>query len=597
MHQRNKKAAILVSFFLMICIVGFAQNPIIQTIFTADPAPMVYQDTVYLYTGHDQDGAGYFDMRDWHIYSTTDMVNWTDRGIGLSIKDFKWANKDAWAGQCIYRNGKFYWYVPINKEGAGMSIGVAVSDHPTGPFKDAIERPLIEGGWGYIDPTVFIDNDGQAYLYWGNPTLYYVKLNKDMVSYDHKVGIVKVPLDRAGFGIRVIDANKTFSWADTVLVEQSECFQEPKTNKFYWYTAAIDHSTGQKVIGVAVADKIIGPYKDVLNKPLITENCDTGNINPTVIVDDHNDTLLFWGNKALFNVKLNADRMSYASKPGIQVVSKADLGKIQQKITAASSSNGKRVSAYEEGPWFYRRKDRYYLIYPAGGVPEHLAYSTSLNPTGPWHYQDTIMSVIGKGGAFTNHPGVIDYKGKSFFFYHNGALPGGGGFDRSVCVEPFNYNADGTIPRISPTKQGVKHSLAPLNPYIRQEAETIAWEQGVETATSTIKGVYVTDLQEGAYIKVRDVNINKGAKAFKAEVWAAKSGGSIEIYVDSIGGGSLIGSLKINATGKTENWQVQSTKLRPAQGLHEGLHDLYFVFKVPDKNTFNFNWWQIKGTK
>ncbi|QEC73681.1 carbohydrate-binding protein [Arachidicoccus ginsenosidivorans] len=104
-------------------------------------------------------------------------------------------------------------------------------------------------------------------------------------------------------------------------------------------------------------------------------------------------------------------------------------------------------------------------------------------------------------------------------------------------------------------------------------------------------------MQDDAYIKVRDVNINKGAKDFKAEVWAAKSGGSIEIYVDRIDADCLIGNLKINPTGETENWQVQSTKLRPAQGLHEGLHDLYFVFKVPDKNTVHFNWWQIKGTK
>ena len=593
MNFCNKKTVLLLGTFFMFCITGFAQNPIIQTIFTADPAPMVYQDTVFLYTGHDEDNADYFDMRDWHIYSTTDMVNWTDRGTGLSIKDFKWANKDAWAGQCIYRNGKFYWYVPINKQNAGMSIGVAVSDHPTGPFKDAIGRPLIEGGWGYIDPTVFIDKDGQAYLYWGNPTLYFVKLNKDMVSYDHKVGIVKVPLNRVGFGIRVIDADNTFAWADSVLIEQSECFLDPTNKKIYLYAAAIDKSTGKKVIGVAVGDRIIGPYKDLLKRPLITENCDTGNINPTVVVNDHKDTLLTWGDKQLFRVKLNADRMSYASRFGIKAVSNEDSASLRQKIIAAGSSNGKRVSSYEEGPWFYRRKNRYYLVYPAGGVPEHLAYSTALNPTGPWHYQDTIMPIIGKGGAFTNHPGIIDYKGKSFFFYHNGALPGGGGFDRSVCVEEFTYNNDGTIPRIRPTKEGVKHSLAPLNPYIRQEAATIAWERGVETATSPLAGVYVTDVQNDAYIKVRDVKFNKGAKVLNTALWATKAGGSIEIYVDKIEAGNLLGKLKIKKTGEKENWQVQSTVLRTTHGLH----DLFFVFKVPEKNMIHFDWWRIKGTK
>src|SRR3954470_21481112 len=90
-----------------------AQNPIIQTRFTADPAPMVYHDTVFLYTGHDEDKSTTFVMNDWHLFSTIDMVNWTDRGSPLSVKTFSWVHNSAWAGQCIFRNGKFYWYVPM----------------------------------------------------------------------------------------------------------------------------------------------------------------------------------------------------------------------------------------------------------------------------------------------------------------------------------------------------------------------------------------------------------------------------------------------------------------------------------------------------
>jgi arabinoxylan arabinofuranohydrolase len=250
-----------------------AQNPIIQTIYTADPAPMVYKDTVYLYTGHDEDKSTVFVMKDWRCFTSTDMVNWTDRGSPLSVKAFSWAKQDAWAGQCIPRNGKFYWYVPMTHETMGMSIGVAVSDSPTGPFKDALGKPLAHSGKGDIDPTVFIDDDGQAYLYWGNPYLMYVKLNQDMISYAGEV--VTVPLNKEGFNVR---------------------------------------------------------FKDVDTRP----------------------------------------------------------------------------SAYEEGPWFYKRKNLYYMHYAAGGVPEHLAYSTSTSATGPWVYRDTIMRIIDKVGAFTNHPGVID---------------------------------------------------------------------------------------------------------------------------------------------------------------------------------------------
>src|SRR5687768_11977508 len=121
-----------------------AQNPIIQTIYTADPAPMVYNDTVWLYTGHDEDTSTWFTMKDWQAFSSTDMVNWTHHGSPLSLKTFSWAKKDAWAGQCIFRNGKFYWYVPMNQEkGKGMAIGVAVSSRPTGPFIDVLGKPLV----------------------------------------------------------------------------------------------------------------------------------------------------------------------------------------------------------------------------------------------------------------------------------------------------------------------------------------------------------------------------------------------------------------------------------------------------------------------
>lgn len=157
--------------------------PIIQTKYTADPAPMVYNDTVFLYTTHDEDDAEGFKMQDWLLYTSTDMVNWTDHGVVASLKSFDWVKRDngAWAEQVVERNGKFYMYCPIH----GNGIGVLVSDSPYGPFKDPLGEPLVwqKEHWDDIDPTVFIDEDGQAYMYWGNPNCYYVKLNEDMISY------------------------------------------------------------------------------------------------------------------------------------------------------------------------------------------------------------------------------------------------------------------------------------------------------------------------------------------------------------------------------------------------------------------------------
>lgn len=168
---------------LLSCLNVNAQRPIIQTKYTADPAPMVYNDTVFLYTTHDEDDAEGFKMQDWLLYTSTDMVNWTDHGVVASLKSFDWVKRDngAWAEQVVERNGKFYMYCPIH----GNGIGVLVSDSPYGPFKDPLGKPLVwqKEHWDDIDPTVFIDEDGQAYMYWGNPSCYYVKLNEDMISY------------------------------------------------------------------------------------------------------------------------------------------------------------------------------------------------------------------------------------------------------------------------------------------------------------------------------------------------------------------------------------------------------------------------------
>ena len=458
----NMKASTIIALILIAFLPSKlkADNPIIQTNYTADPAPMVHNGTVYLYTSHDEDKTvrNFFTMNDWRCYSSTDMVNWTDHGAVLSYKTFDWSRGDAWAGQCIYRNGKFYYYLPVNQKNGGNAIGVAVSDSPTGPFKDALGKPLLTG-YGYIDPTVYIDDDGQAYLYWGNPNLWHVKLNEDMISYNQESGVVKEDLKDENFGYR--------------------------------------------------AKKI-----------------------------------------------------------------------------------DNRTASYEEGPWLFKRNSLYYLLYPAGGVPEHLAYSTAKSITGPWTYGDTIMHVIKDGGAFTNHPGYIEFKEKSYLFYHNGALPGGGGFKRSVCIEPFTFNTDGSISLITPTKEGVKKSAANLNPFAKVQAETIAWEEGIETAKDEKTGVYVTDISNGDYIKVRSVDFGRGAKSFEASVASASKGGKIEIHIDSPSG-LLIGSCKVESTGDWQKWITQKCAIKKSKGVH----DVYFIFKGSEGKLFNFDYWKFSISK
>lgn len=455
-NYRSMKKLMTVAVATLFATAADAQNPIIQTKYTSDPAPMVYNDTVFLYVDHDEDkNIDFFNMKNWLLYKSTDMVNWTDCGEVASLSTFSWGAKDngAWAAQCTQRNGKFYLYVTDN------GIGVGVADTPYGPFKDPIGKVLATSGTGDIDPTVFIDDDGQAYLYWGNPGLFYVKLNENMISY--RGNIVEITQDEASFG-------------------------GPKNN-----------ATHEMVVN--------GMYKDL----------------------------------------------------------------------------------YEEGPWLMKRNNLYYMLFAAGGVPEHLAYSTSNSPTGPWQYRGTIMPT--QGGSFTNHCGVIDFKGNSYLFYHNAALPGACGWRRTVCVEPFTYNADGTIPTINMTTTGVTQAVTNVNPYSRVEAETMAYEEGIETNRDDEKGMYVDSISNGDYIKVRSVDFgDTGAAMLTAMVASSAAGASMEVHVDSKAG-TLIATLPVSYTaGK---WKEKKTVVKSCTGVH----DLYFVFKGDSSNAtlFKFDYWKM----
>lgn len=445
------------SLLLLVLVTGHfslttsAQNPIIQTCYTADPAPIVYNDTLFLYVGCDERDAprnGYL-MREYRLYTTTDMVNWTDHGARLKTSQFSWSVGDASAAQCIERNGKFYWYISsMNKQFPGVAVGVAVGNTPYGPFKDALGKALVtndmtkyaDHAWDDLDPTVFIDDNGQAYLYWGNNALYWAKLKEDMITLDGEIKTIEIKDKSAIYG------------------------------------------------------------------------------------------------------------------------------------------------RFTEAPWLYKRNDLYYLLY-AAEFPESIHYSTAKSPEGPWKAGGVVMPL--EGGSSTNHPGVVDYKGYSYFFYHNDALPGGHSHCRSVCVEQFEYNADGSIPQIKMT-EGIKKGVGTLNPYKRTEAETMAWSEGLSTVQNEKIGLYVSSIHNDDYLKVRDVDFGaKGASKFTANVASRYHGGKIEIRVDSKDG-ELIGTLSAPYTGEWDSWETHSTKINNIKGIH----DVYFVFtgQTPHE-LFNFDYW------
>ncbi len=166
------------------------KNPFIRHIYTADPSAHVFGNRLYVYTSHDENDANYFDMLDWHVFSSKNLVDWTDHGAIFSLEDISWADKWAWAPDCVQRHGKYYLYYPVER----AKIGVAVSNWPTGPFADPLKRPLIDNtnnkeliGPEPIDPAVLIDDDGQAYMYFGCRELRVVQLKENMIELDGEV--------------------------------------------------------------------------------------------------------------------------------------------------------------------------------------------------------------------------------------------------------------------------------------------------------------------------------------------------------------------------------------------------------------------------
>lgn len=174
-------------------------NPLIRHIYTADPTARVFGGRLYVYTSHDNANAGYFDMTDWHVFSTDDLEHWTDHGAFFSLKDISWADTMAWAPDCVERDGKYYLYYPVER----TKIGVAVSDNPVSGFKD-IGHPVIDNkgqeelvGKEPIDPTILIDDDGQAYMYFGCRQLRMVRLAENMTD---TIGQIEVPIIRGNEG-------------------------------------------------------------------------------------------------------------------------------------------------------------------------------------------------------------------------------------------------------------------------------------------------------------------------------------------------------------------------------------------------------------
>lgn len=279
-------------------------NPFVKYKYLGDPAALVDGKTLYLYAGHDQcpDRQERYVLNEWCILSTTDMKTWKEHSYKLKAVDFPWASGQAWASQTIKRGDKYYWYVTAeHKSIHGKGIGVAVADSPTGPFIP-VEKPLVTNNmttkytgisWDDIDPTAIVDDDGQAYLIWGNTQLYYAKLKDNMVELDGDVMTMEIR------GIRMPSNPKEWNEeaeADKVAAGSNFFTEAPWIHKHKgWYYLTFSIGFPEKT-AYAMSRSINGPweYKGILNE--VAGNCNT---NHHAIVNFKGDWYFIYHNGSI----------------------------------------------------------------------------------------------------------------------------------------------------------------------------------------------------------------------------------------------------------------------------------------------------------
>jgi beta-xylosidase len=289
-------------------------------------------------------------------------------------------------------------------------------------------NPIIKNKYT-ADPSAMVQK-GTVYLYTGHDEAparqeRYVMhewlcfSSTDMVNWTEH----PIPLKVSDFAWAKDDA-----WASQVIA---------RNGKFYWYAAVEHGSIKGKAIGVAVADNPTGPFKDARGTALISsdmtpnDKISWADIDPTVFVDAKGQGYLFWGNTTCYYAKLKPN-MTELDGP-IQTI---------------------QLPRFTEAPWVHEHNGWYYLSY-ASEFPEKIVYAMSRSLEGPWEYKGILNEIAGNSN--TNHQAIIDFKGQSYFIYHNGSINNdGGSYRRSVCIDYLNYNKDGTLKRVVMTTEGVK---------------------------------------------------------------------------------------------------------------------------------------------
>ena len=249
---------ICLSLLMSVPLVSMAQNPIIRDQFTADPTARVFNNKVYLYPSHDiMPPAGqrqdWFCMEDYHVFSSENLTDWTDHGVIVTQNKVPWVKPNSysmWAPDCVYKDGKYYFYFPSNPaSGMGFGIGVAVADSPEGPF---IPEPEPIKGINGIDPCVLLASDGNAYIFWGAGRCAKLKPNMKELADD-------TPTEKVKWGDREFEMKGVNCLKGLPSRQAEGPFVFEYNGNYYLTYPYVRNNT--EVLGYAMSKNPMGPYE------------------------------------------------------------------------------------------------------------------------------------------------------------------------------------------------------------------------------------------------------------------------------------------------------------------------------------------------
>ena len=249
----------LIAIFLVgVPLALSAQNPVIRNQFSADPTARVFNNKVYLYPSHDikppvGQRQDWFCMEDYHVFSSENLTDWTDHGMIVTQNKVPWVRPNSysmWAPDCVYRNGKYYFYFPSSPNaGGGFAVGVAIADSPEGPF---IPEPEPIKGINGIDPCVLLASDGNAYIFWGNGRCAKLKDNMKELADDNPKSTVK-------FGNREMEMIGANCLEGLPNRQAEGPFAFEYNGNYYLTYPYVRENT--EVLGYAMSKNPMGPYE------------------------------------------------------------------------------------------------------------------------------------------------------------------------------------------------------------------------------------------------------------------------------------------------------------------------------------------------